>query len=105
GLIAKPTPGLLAAHPSVGSDNRRWTQRAIAGTLLEKNLTTPLICLDNRRLARAPGFRAWLPGPFERNGVDMKFLVLVVAICATTQTAIAQTPECRSIANPHARLA
>jgi hypothetical protein len=35
----------------------------------------------------------------------MKFLVLVVAICATTQTAIAQTPECRSIANPHARLA
>jgi hypothetical protein len=35
----------------------------------------------------------------------MKFFAALVAICALCQTAIAQTPDCKSISNPGARLA
>ncbi len=35
----------------------------------------------------------------------MKRLALVIALCALCQTALAQAPECRSIANANARLA
>ena len=35
----------------------------------------------------------------------MRLFVLLVAICALSQTAIAQTPECKSISEPGARLA
>jgi hypothetical protein len=35
----------------------------------------------------------------------MRFLAALVAICALSQTAIAQTSECSSIADPRARLA
>jgi hypothetical protein len=35
----------------------------------------------------------------------MKFFAVLVATCALCQTAIAQTPGCKSISNPGARLA
>jgi hypothetical protein len=35
----------------------------------------------------------------------MKVIVLSIAICALSQAAMAQTPECRSIAAPNDRLA
>jgi hypothetical protein len=35
----------------------------------------------------------------------MKRFALLVAICALSQTAIAQTPDCKSIADPGRRLA
>ena len=35
----------------------------------------------------------------------MKFLVLLAAICAFSQTAAAQTADCKSLPNPDARLA
>lgn len=35
----------------------------------------------------------------------MKFFAAMVALCALCQTAIAQTPDCKSISNPGARLA
>ena len=35
----------------------------------------------------------------------MKLIALVIALCALCQTASAQAPECRSIANATARLA
>lgn len=35
----------------------------------------------------------------------MKFLVVIVAICALSQSAIAQTGECQSIPEPRGRLA
>jgi hypothetical protein len=38
-------------------------------------------------------------------GVEMKFFAVLVAICALSQTAIAQTPECKSIPDPGQRLA
>jgi hypothetical protein len=37
--------------------------------------------------------------------VEMRFLTALVAICALSQTAIAQTPECKSITDAGARLA
>jgi hypothetical protein len=35
----------------------------------------------------------------------MRLLAMLVAICALCQTAIAQTPQCKSISSPGARLA
>lgn len=35
----------------------------------------------------------------------MKMIAALVALCALAQTAAAQTPECKSIADPGARLA
>jgi hypothetical protein len=35
----------------------------------------------------------------------MRFLVILVAMCALSQSAIAQTPECKSITEAAARLA
>jgi hypothetical protein len=35
----------------------------------------------------------------------MRFLVMLVAMCALSQSAIAQTPECKSITEAAARLA
>jgi hypothetical protein len=35
----------------------------------------------------------------------MRLFAVLVAICALSQTAIAQTPECKSISNASARLA
>ena len=35
----------------------------------------------------------------------MRLLAALVAICTLCQTAIAQTPDCKSISNPGARLA
>jgi hypothetical protein len=37
--------------------------------------------------------------------VEMRFLAILVAICALSQTAIAQTPACKSIADSGQRLA
>jgi hypothetical protein len=37
--------------------------------------------------------------------IAVKFVAALVAICALSQTAAAQTPECKSISNPSARLA
>jgi hypothetical protein len=36
---------------------------------------------------------------------QMKFVTLLVAICAFSQTAAAQTADCKSLQNPDARLA
>jgi hypothetical protein len=38
-------------------------------------------------------------------GAEMRFLVVLVGICALSQTAIAQTGECKSISDRGARLA
>jgi hypothetical protein len=38
-------------------------------------------------------------------GVEMRLLAVLVAICALSQTAIAQTSECKSIADSGTRLA
>lgn len=38
-------------------------------------------------------------------GAEMKIFVVIAAICALSQTAIAQTGECKSIPDPGARLA
>jgi hypothetical protein len=35
----------------------------------------------------------------------VRIIAALVAICALSQTAVAETPECRSISNPSARLA
>ena len=35
----------------------------------------------------------------------MRLFAVLVAICALSQSAVAQTPECKSIADPGARLA
>jgi hypothetical protein len=35
----------------------------------------------------------------------MRFFAVLAALCALCQTAIAQTPDCKSIANPGTRLA
>jgi hypothetical protein len=40
-----------------------------------------------------------------QNGVEMKVIVLLLAICALSQSAIAATGECKSISEPGARLA
>jgi hypothetical protein len=37
--------------------------------------------------------------------VEMRLFAVLIAICALFQTAAAQTPECKSIANAGARLA
>jgi hypothetical protein len=39
------------------------------------------------------------------DGVEMKLLAILALTCALCPTAIAQTPECRSISDPGARLA
>jgi hypothetical protein len=40
-----------------------------------------------------------------KKGVEMRLFAVLIAICALSQTAAAQTPECKSIANAGARLA
>jgi hypothetical protein len=40
-----------------------------------------------------------------KKGVEMRFLAVLVAICALSQTAIAQTSECKSITDSGTRLA
>jgi hypothetical protein len=40
-----------------------------------------------------------------KKGVEMRFFAVLVAISALSQTAIAQTPECKSIPDPGQRLA
>ncbi len=35
----------------------------------------------------------------------MRIFALLISLCALSQTAIAQTPECKTIANPNERLA
>jgi hypothetical protein len=46
-----------------------------------------------------------LPVPFATAEVVMKFLAVLVAICGLSQTAMAQTPACKSIADTAQRLA
>jgi hypothetical protein len=38
-------------------------------------------------------------------GVEMRLVTVLVAICALSQTAVAQTPDCKSIPDAGARLA
>jgi hypothetical protein len=40
-----------------------------------------------------------------KKGVEMRLFAVLIAICALSQTAAAQTPECKSLANAGARLA
>jgi hypothetical protein len=40
-----------------------------------------------------------------KEGIEMRLFAALVAICALSQTAIAQTPECKSISDARARLA
>ena len=40
-----------------------------------------------------------------QEGIEMRLFAVLVAICALSQTAIAQTPECKSISDARARLA
>ena len=43
--------------------------------------------------------------PLAEKGVEMRLLAVLVAICALSQTAIAQTSECKSITDSGTRLA
>jgi hypothetical protein len=43
--------------------------------------------------------------PLAQKEVAMKFLAVLVAICALSQPAVAQTPDCKSIADSGQRLA
>jgi hypothetical protein len=45
------------------------------------------------------------PDSIGQKGVEMKLLAVLVAICALSQTAIAQTSECKSITDSGTRLA
>jgi hypothetical protein len=46
-----------------------------------------------------------MAGTGAKRGIQMKLLAIVTAICALSQTAIAQTGECKPIADAAARLA
>jgi hypothetical protein len=48
-------------------------------------------------------FMAWLNKPVKE--LIMRFFVVLAAMCALTQIATAQTPECKSISDSAARLA
>jgi hypothetical protein len=39
-----------------------------------------------------------------KKGIEMRLFALTVAICALSQTALGQTPDCKSIADPRLRL-
>jgi hypothetical protein len=43
--------------------------------------------------------------PLAKKEVEMRLFAVLVALCALCQTAVAQTPDCKSISNPGARLA
>jgi hypothetical protein len=45
-----------------------------------------------------------MPGSAGQKGIEMRLFALTVAICALSQTALAQTPDCKSIAEPQLRL-
>jgi hypothetical protein len=45
------------------------------------------------------------PDSIGQKGVEMRLLAVLVAICALSQTAIAQTSECKSITDSGTRLA
>jgi hypothetical protein len=64
-------------------------------------LANPLILCDIATGART------LHGliPLAEKGVEMRLLAVLVAICALSQTAIAQTSECKSITDSGTRLA
>lgn len=69
----------------------------------QRNSATSLMELDNCDRSGSPAFfRANVVGP---KGVEMRLVAAFVAICALSQTAIAQTPACKSIADPGPRLA
>jgi hypothetical protein len=40
-----------------------------------------------------------------KEGIEVRFFAVLVAICTTSQAAIAQTPQCKSISDAGARLA
>ena len=46
-----------------------------------------------------------MAGRLAKKGIQMKLLAVIGAVCALSQTAIAQTGECKSIADAAARLA
>jgi hypothetical protein len=43
--------------------------------------------------------------PLAKERIEMRLFAVLVAICALSQTALAQTPECKGIADSGARLA
>jgi hypothetical protein len=45
-----------------------------------------------------------MAGSTGSKGIDMRIFALTVAICALCQSALAQTPDCKSIAEPQLRL-
>jgi hypothetical protein len=51
------------------------------------------------------GTKVASPVPLATKEVEMRFLAILVAICAVSQTAIAQTPQCKSITDSGQRLA
>src|ERR1700712_2388873 len=54
--------------------------------------------------SRAMGAPAGKPGRPKR-GVEMRVVAVFIAICALSQTALAQTPDCKAITDTAARLA
>jgi hypothetical protein len=43
--------------------------------------------------------------PSAKEGIEMRLFAVLVAICALSETAIAQTPECKLLSDARARLA
>jgi hypothetical protein len=69
----------------------------------EPNLANPLISAIMLPRRSAPAFAS--PGILTKTGVEMRFLAVLVAISALSQSAAAQTGECKSIGDSTARLA
>ena len=88
--------GFSAASAQCGNCRCQAT-REFAGD----KLANPLILCDIATGART------LHGliPLAEKGVEMRLLAVLVAICALSQTAIAQTSECKSITDSGTRLA
>jgi hypothetical protein len=66
------------------------------------NLTNALIGLNN---SDTPGDGGLAAGACRKQRIEMRLLFALAAACALCQTAMAQTPECKSISDSAARLA
>jgi hypothetical protein len=75
----------------------------LPGRNARKKLATLLILLNSRCLWGCAS--VWRPALPAKIGGSMRLFAVFVAICALSQTASAQSPECKSISDPGPRLA
>jgi hypothetical protein len=68
----------------------------------QEKLESPSILLNSRVSAGSTSVGAGFRRP--KYGVEMKLFAVFVAMCALCQTALAQAPDCKSIADSRLRL-